>query len=177
MPSPSAIWVCDRPSCWRMRRNLGPTNSFFPESAGMAAFLTYFVTKLTKLHLLQVRMLHDITIRKQAIYTNFAFWRLGLATRFAMHCQECRQPLRICRYRKDQAHELPATRDQRPGHPGTGFLSERAWSCRGAPQDPADLERRYRRGRGAHASAEPLQDRPGYRPLHSGADAQRHGCL
>src|ERR1700743_3128457 len=35
MPSPSAIWVCDRPSCWRMRRKRGPTNSFFPESVGM----------------------------------------------------------------------------------------------------------------------------------------------
>src|ERR1700688_3762747 len=35
MPSPSAIWVCDSPNCCRMRRNLGPTNSFLPESPAM----------------------------------------------------------------------------------------------------------------------------------------------
>src|SRR6188768_3852314 len=39
-------------------------------------------------------MLHDITIRNQAIYTKLAFWRLGPDTHFAMHCQECRQDWR-----------------------------------------------------------------------------------
>src|SRR5450432_1280822 len=37
MPSPSAIWVCDSPNCWRIRRNLGPTNSFFAESPAITA--------------------------------------------------------------------------------------------------------------------------------------------
>src|SRR5258708_24340481 len=107
MPSPSAIWVCDSPNCWRMRRKRGPTNNFFPESLGIAVPLQplvvipgrakhelrcaiahlrsgpepvigprfartrwdhpgmtpIFVTKFTKLHLLQVVMLHHITIR------------------------------------------------------------------------------------------------------------------
>jgi isocitrate lyase len=35
-------------------------------------------------------MLQDITIRKQAICTNLAFWRLASDTHFAMHCHECR---------------------------------------------------------------------------------------
>src|SRR5260370_11903213 len=35
-------------------------------------------------------MLHDITIRNQAVYTKWAVSRLPLATRFAMHCHECR---------------------------------------------------------------------------------------
>src|SRR5215469_5829270 len=39
MPSPSAIWVCDRLSCWRMRRKRGPTNSFFPDSEGIGDLL------------------------------------------------------------------------------------------------------------------------------------------
>ncbi|MHC2436176.1 hypothetical protein [Bradyrhizobium sp. USDA 4451] len=56
----------------------------------MAAFLTYIVTKFTNRHLLQVQMLHDITNKKQGIYTNFAFWRLSPDTHFAMLCQECR---------------------------------------------------------------------------------------
>src|ERR1700733_5768218 len=37
MPSPSAIWVCDSPSCWRIRRNRGPTNSFLAESPAMGS--------------------------------------------------------------------------------------------------------------------------------------------
>ncbi|WGS22112.1 MULTISPECIES: hypothetical protein [unclassified Bradyrhizobium] len=56
----------------------------------MAAFLTLIVTKFTNRHLLQVHMLHDITIQKQGVYTNFFFSRLSPETRFAMHCQECR---------------------------------------------------------------------------------------
>ncbi|MGY3447421.1 hypothetical protein [Bradyrhizobium sp. USDA 4473] len=39
----------------------------------MAAFLTYVVTTFTNRHLLQVQMLHDITNKKQGIYTSFAF--------------------------------------------------------------------------------------------------------
>ena len=35
-------------------------------------------------------MLHDITNKKQGIYTKFSFSRLALSTHFAMHCQECR---------------------------------------------------------------------------------------
>ena len=35
-------------------------------------------------------MLHDITIRNQAVYTKLGFSRLPLATHFAMHCHECR---------------------------------------------------------------------------------------
>src|ERR1700712_1611582 len=35
MPKPSAIWVCDSPNCCRIRRNRGPTNSFFPDSPAM----------------------------------------------------------------------------------------------------------------------------------------------
>src|SRR5262245_9389499 len=90
MPSPSAIWVCDRLSCWRMRRKRGPTKSFFPESAGMAVSLTYFVTNFTNLHIRQVHMLHDITIRMQVICTHWEDPRLPLRTHFAMHCHECR---------------------------------------------------------------------------------------
>ncbi|MBP1294766.1 MULTISPECIES: hypothetical protein [Bradyrhizobium] len=56
----------------------------------MAGFLTYIVTKFTNRHLLQVQMLHDITNKKQGIYTNFAFSRLSPDTQFAMLCQECR---------------------------------------------------------------------------------------
>ncbi|MCC8968260.1 hypothetical protein H8A95_39695 [Bradyrhizobium sp. Pear76] len=56
----------------------------------MAAFLTYFVTKFTNRHLLQVQMLHDITNKKQGIYTNFAFSRLSPDTQFATRCHECR---------------------------------------------------------------------------------------
>ncbi|BAC47720.1 isocitrate lyase [Bradyrhizobium diazoefficiens USDA 110] len=37
-------------------------------------------------------MLHDITNKKQAIYTKFPFSRLRRDTHFAMHCQECRWP-------------------------------------------------------------------------------------
>jgi len=53
----------------------------------MTAFLTYFVTKFTSRHLLQVQMLHDITNKKQGICTNFPFSRLSPDTRFAMLCQ------------------------------------------------------------------------------------------
>src|SRR6202162_3509732 len=35
-------------------------------------------------------MLNDITIRNQAIYTNYEVSRLAQSTRFAMHCHECR---------------------------------------------------------------------------------------
>ncbi|MBR1161522.1 hypothetical protein [Bradyrhizobium elkanii] len=56
----------------------------------MAGFLTYIVTKFTNRHLLQVHMLHDITNKKQGIYTNFVFSRLSPDTQFAMLCQECR---------------------------------------------------------------------------------------
>ncbi|MGN1290203.1 MAG: hypothetical protein ACI4XG_27000, partial [Bradyrhizobium sp.] len=56
----------------------------------MAAFLTYCVTKITNRQLLQVQMLHDITNKKQGVYTNFAFSRLAPDTHFAMPCQECR---------------------------------------------------------------------------------------
>ncbi|WP_143202011.1 hypothetical protein [Bradyrhizobium sp. NAS96.2] len=56
----------------------------------MAVFLTYFVTKFTNRHLLQVQMLHDITNKKQGICTNFSFSRLSPDTHFAMLCQECR---------------------------------------------------------------------------------------
>ncbi|BAR59469.1 isocitrate lyase [Bradyrhizobium diazoefficiens] len=37
-------------------------------------------------------MLHDITNKKQAIYTKFPFSRLRRDKHFAMHCQECRWP-------------------------------------------------------------------------------------
>lgn len=37
-------------------------------------------------------MLHDITNKKQAIYTKFPFSRLASDTHIAMHCQECRWP-------------------------------------------------------------------------------------
>lgn len=37
-------------------------------------------------------MLHDITNKKQAIYTKFLFSRLAPDTHIAMHCQECRWP-------------------------------------------------------------------------------------
>src|SRR5689334_21835808 len=37
-------------------------------------------------------MLHDITNKKQAIYTKFPFSRLRRDTHFAMQCQECRWP-------------------------------------------------------------------------------------
>src|SRR5258708_40010221 len=51
MPRPSAIWVCDRPSCWRIRRKRGPTKSFFPESPAIAAMpncdKNYKVTSMT----------------------------------------------------------------------------------------------------------------------------------
>lgn len=41
-------------------------------------------------------MLHDITNKKQGIYTKFLFSRLALVTHFAMQCQECRwQPIAI----------------------------------------------------------------------------------
>ncbi|WP_338697210.1 hypothetical protein V5279_10965 [Bradyrhizobium sp. 26S5] len=56
----------------------------------MTAFLTYYVTKFTNRHLLQVQMLHDITNKKQGIYTSFLFSRLALGRRFATRCQECR---------------------------------------------------------------------------------------
>src|SRR6185295_10293820 len=101
-------------------------------------------------------MLQYITNRKQAIYTNFLFWRLAVGTfRNALSRMSI----------EGIAHELPATRDRRPGHPGTGFLCQRDWSSQGAPRDPADLERRHCRSRGADAPAEPLQDRPRHRPL------------
>src|SRR5881227_2445290 len=32
---PAAIWVCDSPSCWRIRRKRGPTNSFRAETTGI----------------------------------------------------------------------------------------------------------------------------------------------
>ena len=35
-------------------------------------------------------MLHDITNKKQDVYTKFLFWRLAPDTHLAMHCQECR---------------------------------------------------------------------------------------
>ncbi|MDW3428514.1 hypothetical protein NQ306_25920, partial [Escherichia coli] len=72
---------------------------------GMAVFLTYFVTKFTNRHLLQVQMLHDITNKKQAIYTNFAFSRLSPDTRFAMLCQECRSGEQAARIRFQAAEQ------------------------------------------------------------------------
>ncbi|WP_141688164.1 hypothetical protein [Bradyrhizobium paxllaeri] len=79
----------------------------------MAGSLTLIVTKFTKLHLLQVQMLHDITIQNQEVYTEKGFWRLALGTfRNALSRMSI----------EGTAHELPATWHQ---HPGTGFLSQR----------------------------------------------------
>src|SRR5579863_8110912 len=140
MPRPSAIWVCDSPNCWRIRRKRGPTKSFFPESAGMALFpgsrtagsfeigclsgflhengvdTGRYVTKFTRLLLSHVYVLHDITIRNQAVFTNWRESRLSPDEHFAMHCHECLK--RRCRssdlshLKKDYEHELPATRDR-----------------------------------------------------------------
>ncbi|MTV11894.1 MULTISPECIES: hypothetical protein [Bradyrhizobium] len=65
----------------------------------MAGFLTYIVTKFTNRHLLQVQMLHDITNKKQGVYTNFAFSRLSPDTQFAMLCQECRSGEQVAEIR------------------------------------------------------------------------------
>src|SRR6516225_88702 len=89
MPSPSAIWVCDRPSCWRMRRKRGPTNSFFPVSPDTLTSLTCFVTKLTKLHFSLKCMLHRITNQNQGIYTYLRVSRLPHSTHFATRCHVC----------------------------------------------------------------------------------------
>jgi hypothetical protein len=73
----------------------------------MAVFLTYFVTKFTNRHLLQVQMLHDITNKKQGIYTKFAFSRLASATHFAMLCQECRSDGQVAEIRVQAAEQRP----------------------------------------------------------------------
>src|SRR5258708_24550238 len=79
MPRPSAIWVCESPNCCRILRKRGPTNSFLPALVAIPS-LAEFVTKVTKLHITQVCMLHDITIHTQAACTKFEVWRLATDT-------------------------------------------------------------------------------------------------
>jgi len=83
----------------------------------MAGSLTLIATIFTKLHLLQVQMLHDIIIQNQELYTEFAFSRLAIGTfrnalsRMSIE-RRVTKTLQIYRHRKDYPDELPATRDQ-----------------------------------------------------------------
>src|ERR1700716_2543236 len=51
---------------------------FLSSVGGHGSLVDPFVTKMTTLHIRQVQMLHDITIRNQAVYTKLAFSRLPL---------------------------------------------------------------------------------------------------
>src|SRR5579883_1659551 len=179
MPSPSAIWVCDRPSCWRIRRKRGPTNSFFPLSLGMAVSLTYFVTKLTNdnLHRNVCYIASPIEIKLTVLIAWIRVYLPPCISQCIVKNVETGDTVLQVRRRKDYEHELPATRDWRTGSPGPGVVSEPDRGGPGAPRRPADLERGEGRGRRADAPAEPLQDRPRHRPLHRGADAGGHGRL
>src|SRR5258708_39398446 len=88
MPSPSAIWVCDRPSCCRMRRKRGPTNSFLPVVPGIAGALDcdniYKITYNTSTYVTQH---HHSSASCLSYFGGFAF---SSGHVFATHCHECR---------------------------------------------------------------------------------------
>src|SRR5882757_1068774 len=175
MPKPSAIWVCDSPNCCRILRKRGPTNSFLPDSPAIAAPIcdkNYKVTFITRRYVTSHHHSHTSPLYE---IRSFAFSFRHVSQRTVTNVDT--DVVRICRHRRDHGYELPATWDQRFGHPGASHLSKPNRSSRSPAQGQGHVEWREGRSRGPHALAEPLQDRPRCRALHGGADARRYGGL
>src|SRR5882757_6085237 len=84
MPSPSAIWVCDRPSCWRIRRKRGPTKSFFPESVAMAGSLNQYCDKSYK-----ITSMTGLYVTRHHHSKSSRLYEIGILAFSSRHVSQC----------------------------------------------------------------------------------------